>query len=52
MNAKQLIQTLLKLQTLEFDETALDEAAEKEAQKTWEERERIGFIKPPPSDDA
>ena len=26
--------------------------AEKETQKTWEERERIGFITPPPSDAA
>ncbi|HXB07191.1 MAG TPA: ORF6N domain-containing protein [Puia sp.] len=26
--------------------------AEKAAQKTWDERERIGFVKPPPSDAA
>lgn len=33
MDLKELLQSLLKLQALEFDETERDEAAEKEAQK-------------------
>jgi predicted nucleic acid-binding Zn-ribbon protein len=33
MNSKHLLQNLLKLQVLEFDETALDEAAKKQGLK-------------------